>query len=790
MEKLSEMYGLSHEALQAKLGINKEIFGNMYKTYADKRMPMSSSIVQKIKTVFPEIGDDFFMATQEEDAQVILAREKVQAEKAMKAEQLNAQVSASSEKKSDAAAPAPTEPAKKEASAEKTEEPKKEVKKEKPAEPVKEEDKAVLAPVEAKEEPVKEDIKKESKEEKKAEPKAEAKKDAKAAKKSAAPAKAAEKKPSSPKPKKEKPFYKMSCEVVAALLEREKCTMEELAKKIGMSIKQLSNYTKGAIGKNRNFAMLRERCDATLKLPEEFYLADPAEVAKSVPAKKPAAKKETAKAEPKKTEKPAEATKAEPKKADKPAEPVKPEPEKTESAAIPVIQTVKTGSEVTMFPVHDDKELVQTLKDSLDSEEPAKEEKPAEPVKAETKAKPVKAEKPAASAKKEPEKKAPVLQAPAKASSKRRSSSNNKVKLKPAHVVIENILAMGYTKAQLGEKIGKDERYIKRWLAGALSNNTTYDGLKEMLDKALKLPEEFYLPGDTPVAATEPAKTEPAKAEPVKEEKKESEKATATAPAKAASKKDAKKPAQAVPLTPLAKVADAIKKIDDNHGAVKFKGDINEVKPEDVTDWADRFEEHLKERTESQYDKKLEESIKNIDEIKALLEQNYSESKKLLSQLTTAVANGRDAIRDNAVYNGKTKNKITGAFDVLRETVKLGTQDAAAPAEPEGPKDECVKVVEDNSNEKFRKLVLLASKLDEKDIDRLISVAENKSVKSGQIIDKALTLKGKELDTVLAVADRGKMEDKFMQSIELTAKLNSDEKFDVILPVLKMTASK
>ena len=775
INKLSEMYGLSHEALQEKLGIDKEMFKTMFHKFADKRMTMNSSIVQRIKANFPKLGDDFFIATPEDDAEILQARERVQVEIAM-AEQAEAQAAAAEEKKEEVTAPA--EPVKEEKPAEKTEPVKAEpVKEEKPAEPAKEEAETEPVPAEAKEEPVKAEIKEEKKTEVKATAKTEAKKEAKAEKKPAAPAKKAEKKPSAPKPKKAKPFYKRSFEVVNALLEREKCTLEQLAEKLGMSLRALSNYTKGAIGNNRNFAMLRERVDATLNLPEEFYLADPAEADKAPAKKKPAAKKETAKAEPKKTEKPAETTKAEPKKAEKTAEPVKTEPEKTEVATAPIIQTVKAGSEETMFPAHDDKELVQSLKDSLNSEEPAKEEKTAEPVKTEVKAKPVKAEKASAPTKKESEKKTPVQQAPAKAKPKG-SSRKNKVKLKPAHVVIENILAMGYTKAELGEKIGKDERYIKRWMAGALSVNTAYDGLKEMINKAFNFPEEFYLPEDTPAVA----------AESVKEEKKAPEKAAAPAPAKAETKTGGKKPvAAATATTPLAKVASVIKKIDDNHGPVKFKGDVNEATPEDVNDWANRYEEHLKERSESQYDKKISENIKTIDDASVPLEKAF---KEFMATLTSVVKDTKNAIRDNVPYREKTNSKLSSVFDVLRESVGAVTQDTTSPAVPEAPKNEYVKAVEENNNEKFRKLVLLASKLDDKDLDRLLSVAENKNTKSTQVIDKALTLKGKELDTVLAVAGRGKMEDKFMQSIELTAKLNSDEKFDVILPVLKMTASK
>ena len=198
IDSLSEIYGLSHEELQYEIGIEKKMFDTMYQTFGDKRMAMNSSIVQRIKHHFPELGDDFFITTPEEDTQIIQTREKLQAEKTTT----------------------------------------------KQAEPV--------------------------------------------------PAKIGDGKPWAPRPrpKKAKPFYKKASEVVAILLEKEKCTLKQLAEKLGMNARSLSNYAGGAIGKNRNYAPLRERIDATFNLPEEFYLADPAEVEKNTSVKKPDDKNE------------------------------------------------------------------------------------------------------------------------------------------------------------------------------------------------------------------------------------------------------------------------------------------------------------------------------------------------------------------------------------------------------------------------------------------------------------------------------------------------------------------
>lgn len=716
INQLSEKYGLSHASLQSKLGVDEASFKNMFQRYATVRVTMNSAIVKKIKYVFPDINDDFFISDGTDEALVAEARA---AQAAAKEAENTAKASeeAKTEVKEETVGEVQTEEQAENMINRFSTTPEAPVvthhadatEATKLTETVKEE--APAAPVEAVKEIATEKVKAE----------APIKSEEKPVK--AQPKKSAAKK----KTMYSKEHYKKASEVINALLAKG-YTLETLAIKLNIGINVLKNYTQGAIGKETEYPMLKEKIGVAFSLPEEFYLKD---------------------------------------------------------------------------------EFIATLKEKS-GEAPANEKEVEKKPEAEKKA-----EKPVEKA---------VKKSAEKPAVKNTGTKKIDILLRPQHEPIEELLAKGETLESIAEKTGLTVKSIKLGIKGANATSHRYYNLKDRLVAAYGLPEEYFLLNPDTAAAGTDAKTEPektevpteqpkaevieeikaeteTKAEPVAEAETEvKEEAPAVevmkkAPApktKAAEKPKASKgKKEEIVLAKIGggmsfgwkreeaariearnkqeeKIISAIKKVDGNNGPVRLRGNASDINKAQIDEWTQKYEESLKERVGGLNKDKLAENVKVAEDIKKKLNTTLKTVGDAVKDIEALIISGKTAISKGIDYDDRTKGKVTGIFDLLRSSIEIASEGVVI-EKPEEPTDECVKVVEENKNEKFRKLVTAASKLDDSVLDLLLEIAGLKEIdkKTEEVIKAAPKLKGDALDAVLILAGSGKKNKKLTDIVNL-----------------------
>ena len=77
----------------------------------------------------------------------------------------------------------------------------------------------------------------------------------------------------------------------------------------------------------------------------------------------------------------------------------------------------------------------------------------------------------------------------------------SKQNYKPAHEVIEALIAKGETMETLSTKLGINIYTLSKYTSDTYANTTSYPTLKEKIEKAFKVPVDFFIKagGPTPV---------------------------------------------------------------------------------------------------------------------------------------------------------------------------------------------------------------------------------------------------------------------------------------------------